>query len=161
MNKKGLSLIEIVLVIVILGIAMLPLLITYANVITRGMNREAISVAGSLAEELMEEIESKNYDNNPESPWTQKQNLGPDGTETRETFNDVDDFEGWSENPIPGFSGYSSSVEVYYVKPKNLDDINPEPPIGPTEYTDFKKIIVTVTHSQAGEIKLVSVRQGY
>jgi len=173
LNKKGLSLIEIVLVIIILGIAMLPLLITYANVITRGMKRETISIATGLATELMEEIESKRYDENESSPWTEKQNLGVETGDgeirtDKDTFDDVDDFittgsRSWipPDPPFDGFPGYSVHVEIHYVKPENLDDINPEPPVGPTEYTDFKKIIVTISHSQAGNVRLVSVKQGY
>lgn len=138
------------MVIVILGIAMLPLLITYANVITRGMKRETISIATGLATELMEEIESKRYDENESSPWTAT--LGPETGETdRSNFDDVDDFEGWSENPIPG---YSSSVDIYYVEPGKWDTEVQGP-------TDFKQIIVTISHSQAGNVRLVSVKQGY
>ncbi|MCK4245055.1 MAG: prepilin-type N-terminal cleavage/methylation domain-containing protein [Candidatus Omnitrophica bacterium] len=166
LRKEGLSLIEIVIVIIILSIAMLPLLVTYANVINKGMSREAISVVSALATELMEEIESKRYDENPDPPWTQKQNLGVDGVEdstNKDTFNDVDDFKGYSKDPISDeFPGYSVQIEVYYVHPEDLNEHqNPDPTILVTDYTDFKKIVVTVSHEEAGNIELVSVMGGY
>ena len=146
--------IEIVIVIIILGIAMLPLLITYANVASTGMQREAITIATSLAQTLMEEIESKRYDENEDPPWSAT--LGPNTGETgRGTYDDVDDFDGYGENPIPNFGGYNSSVSVSYVQPEDLDT----PVVGTT--TDFKKIVVTVSHSKAGNVRLVSVRQRY
>lgn len=154
MNKKGLSLIEIVIVIIVLGIALVPLLMTYANVANTGMQREAITIATSLAQTLMEEIESKRYDENTAPPWSAT--LGSETGETgRATYNDVDDFNGYSENPIPNFGGYSLSVSVSYVQPGDLET----PVVGTT--TDFKRIMVTVSHSKAGNVRLVSVRQPY
>lgn len=147
--------IEVVIVIIILGIAMLPLLITYANVANTGMQREAITIATSLAQTLMEEIESKRYDENADPPWTDPLSLGPDGETGRDTdYDDVDDFNEYSENPIPGFGGYTSSVSISYVQPGDLDT-----PVGTT--TDFKRIEVTISHSKAGNVRLVSVRQRY
>lgn len=63
MNKKrkGLTLIELVLVIVIIGIAIPPLLMLFSNLSWRGVRAEAISVATFLAEQCMEELISKPY----------------------------------------------------------------------------------------------------
>jgi len=165
-NKRGMTLIEIVIVIVVLSIAMLPLLIMYSNVVSKSAEGQIVPMATLLAQDLIEEIESKYYDEvqvaSDGPPWTQKQNLGPDKFEsTKSDFDDVDDFKDWVEDPISGYPSYSSFVEVYYVNADDLDNHqNPDPPIPNDGFTDFKKIIVTISCGEK-EIELVTVMQGY
>ncbi len=168
-NKRGMTLIEIIIVIVVLSIAMLPLLVMYSNVVSKSAEGQFVPTAALLGQDLIEEIESKYYDEvqvaGSGPPWTLKQNLGIDAGEVavnKNTFDDVDDFKDWTESTISGYPNYSSSVEVYYVNADDLDNHqNPDPPIANNEYTDFKKIIVTISHSQIGDIELVTVMQGY
>jgi len=169
-DNQGLTLIEIVIVIVVLAIAMLPLLSMFANVVRDSAEEQIIPTANLLAQELMEEIISKRYDE-MEYPgfkdgsytWTQKRYLGPDtGTgedsQDKSTFDDVDDFKDWLEDPLPNFPGYSSRVEVFYVFPGDLDT---EATIGNRESTDFKKIKVFISFQGEEKVSLVSVKQGF
>ncbi|MFH1904929.1 MAG: prepilin-type N-terminal cleavage/methylation domain-containing protein [bacterium] len=151
MKNRGMTLIEIIIVIVVLSIAMLPLLIMFSNVVAKSAEGQFVPTATLLGQDLIEEIESKRYDENTDPPWTVT--LGPEEA-TRDDYDDVDDFKGYSEDPISGYPNYSSSVDVYYVEP---GDLNTEV-TGPT---DFKKIIVTISHTQIGDIELVTVMQGY
>ena len=159
MKNHGMTLIEIIIVIVVLSIAMLPLLVMYSNVVSKSAEGQIIPMATLLGQDLIEEIESKYYDENEDPPsWTEKQFLGTDtGESTRADFDDADDFKGYSENPIADYPNYSSSVEVYYVEPHDLDT---EASIGAAEFRDFKKIIVTISCGEE-EIELVTVMQGY
>ena len=162
MKNHGMTLIEIIIVIVVLSLAMLPLLTMYSNVVSKSAEGQIVPMATLLAQDLIEEIESKYYDEvqvaGDGPPWTEKQNLGIDaGEAVRSDFNDADDFKGYSEDPIAGYPSYSSSVDVYYVEP---DDLDTEAVIGLTEFRDFKKIIVTISCGEE-EIELVTVMQGY
>lgn len=163
-NIEGFTLIEIVIVIVVLGIAMLPLLMMYTNVVVKSTDSQAMRVSSALGQDLMEEILSKRYDENPEEPWTEKQDLGVDGVENpadKTTFDDVDDFVDWAppgDEYFPGFNNYTAGVGVIYVNP---DDLNTDAGVAPTEDTDFKKITVTIRYRGSDKLDIVSVKQGY
>ena len=159
MNDRGFTLAEIVIAIVVLAIASAPFLVGIATLVRSSAEGQIPPVAAMLAQELMEEITSKRYDENSESPWTQRRYLGPDGGEgNRSDFDDVDDFNGWEESGISGFPSYSSTVNVYYV---NSGDLNTQASIGPNSYTDFKKIMVRISHGGKERILLVTATQGY
>jgi type II secretory pathway pseudopilin PulG len=124
MNKKGLTLIEAVAVIVVLGLAIPVLLRLFAEVSYKSARSESVSVATFYAEQLMEEIKSKRFDESSFYPWSTS--LGPDtstkgldGTNNETTANksnwdDIDDFNGYSDTPT---GGYSRSVTVIYLNP--------------------------------------------
>jgi hypothetical protein len=76
----------------------------------RSARATAISQATFYAQELMEEIKSKRFDENNDSPWSST--LGIEG-ETYPNYDDVDDFNGYSDNPA---TGYTRSVTVNYVR---------------------------------------------
>ncbi|HET6249155.1 MAG TPA: hypothetical protein VFE47_15785 [Tepidisphaeraceae bacterium] len=119
---------------------------------TRGM---------SLARQLLAEIVQDSY----EQPGATTSILGPEAGETRQTFNDVDDFNGWSESPpadvtgtpIPGFTGWSRAVKVEWVTPL---------PGGNTFTTSavetgLKRITVTVTAPSGLISTAVALRSRY
>lgn len=118
---KGLTIIELVVVIVVLGLAIPPLLTMWANVAWRSSKAEALADATFYAQELLEEVKSKNFDENEASaaPWTSSANFGPDAGENsnnRATFDDVDDFVGCTDTTVTTpASSYSRSVAVNYV----------------------------------------------
>ncbi len=168
MKCKGFTLIELVITIVILGIAMSPLLVMYGNIVVKSTESQVMRVSSFLGQDLMEEILSKRYDENEGGNWTQKINLGcvVDGEDptNKNTFDDVDDFIDWAP---PGdiyfgedFSSYTAQVQVFYVNPQDLNN-RPQPDIGDNEYTHFKKIIVTIKHRGSDILDIVSVKQGY
>lgn len=101
----------------------------------------------SLGQEIIEEARSKSYDNvtvNASAPpalipggFTAAGSLGTDSPETiRTTFNDFDDYDGWSTTMTTTHGDFAVSVEVFYV-----DEINYQKMTSPST---FKKIEVTV-----------------
>ncbi|MBU2437380.1 MAG: type II secretion system GspH family protein, partial [Candidatus Omnitrophica bacterium] len=95
MKKRAITLIEIIAVIVVLAIAIPTLSIMLVNASWSSARSEALADAAIYAQELMEEIKSKRFDENASSPWSST--LGVDSAESssdRTTFDDVDDFVG-------------------------------------------------------------------
>lgn len=121
-TSKGLTLIEIIVVIVVLGLAIPPLLNMWANVAWRSGRSEALADAAFYIQELMEEIKTKRFDENTTSPWST--NLGIDNTtkgldnatnETiaaRSNWDDIDDFHNATDIPA---TGYNRTVSIRYV----------------------------------------------
>lgn len=83
---------------------------------------------------------------------------GEDGG-TREYFDDIDDYNGWSSTPpqikdgtvIPGYDGWSRSVDVKFSR---LDD----PKSISVSETGIKRILVTVTDPRGRIEQVVAVR---
>jgi prepilin-type N-terminal cleavage/methylation domain-containing protein len=134
-TRKGLTIIELVVVIVVLGLAIPPLLTMWADVGWRFSRSEFLADSGFYAQALMEEIKSKAFVD-PNDP--NNTNLGPNAGESYPNFNDVDDFNGYSDNPA---SGYTRLVAVDYVSLSNATWINS------ASATDFKRIIITVSRA--------------
>lgn len=61
-SSRGLSLIELVIFIVIMGLAVPPLFIVAANIFEEHMNMEAMHVSTNLAQSKVEELKSKGFD---------------------------------------------------------------------------------------------------
>ncbi len=117
--SKGITLVEMVVVIVVLGMAIPVLLSAWANVAWRSSRSEAIADATFYGEELMEWVKSKRFDEKTAPPWTNSASFGVDAGENSanmDTFDDVDDFVNASDTRVtqsPG--GYRRSVAVEYV----------------------------------------------
>ncbi len=106
--SKGLTIIELAVVIVVLGLAIPPLLTMWADVAWRSSRSEFLADSAFYAQQLMEEIKSKDFVD-PDDP--NNTNLGPNTGENYPDFDDADDFNGYSDNPA---SGYARSVAVNY-----------------------------------------------
>lgn len=146
MKNKGLTVIELVVVIVVLGLAIPPLLTMWADVAWRSAASELLADSAFYAQQLMEEIKSKNFDESQSSPWTSSASFGPDGGENsndRATFDDVDDFVGCTDASVttPG-TGYARSAAVSYVtlNVSTWDEV-------PSGASNYKRIVVTVSRS--------------
>lgn len=113
--NKGLTLIEMVALIVLIGTAMPPLLTMWADTAWRSGKAESLADAGFYAQELMEEIKSKAYDektlNNSGPPWSSS--LGRESGENYPNFDDVDDYNNYSDSPA---SGYTRQATVTYIR---------------------------------------------
>jgi type II secretory pathway pseudopilin PulG len=121
--SKGITLMEMIVVIVLIGLAVPTLMNILANTSWHSVQSEGIADGAFYAQQLMEEIKSKRYDQNTTSPWTN--NLGVDAGEdsgNKATFNDVDDFMNAADpaitNPAPK---YFRSVKVEHALINALD----------------------------------------
>jgi Tfp pilus assembly protein PilV len=136
--RKGMSLIEAVAAIVVAGIGAAGFVAFYLSAMKGYAEAEMRTVGAFLARGLMDEVRSKRFDENHVAPFS-----GSPGTDASEnpadktTFDDVDDFDGWSEAG-PDFSGYDLSASVEYVTEADLDQVSVSP-------TGLKRITVTVS----------------
>lgn len=151
-TDSGFSLIELivslVILIVIFGL-IFPVLTGYKLSNARmELNTKAIFIA----EQLMQEILSKQYDENGTSPWTSTASFGGDLDDV--TRDDIDDYAGYTNSSISGFPGFTESVRVFYVSPAVLND-------SVNAATDIKKIMVTVTHSEIEPVILQTIMSSH
>jgi Tfp pilus assembly protein PilE len=119
LKNKGITLIEMIAIIVVVGLAIPVLMTSWADVAWKSGRSEALADANFFTQELMEAIKSKRFDEKNATPYTNSNNLGVDSGESstnNATFDDVDDFinatDSWVTSPA---AGYSRWVNVNYV----------------------------------------------
>ncbi|MGB2984553.1 MAG: hypothetical protein WBE26_01610 [Phycisphaerae bacterium] len=111
-----------------------------------------------LAQDLMSEILAQAYEEPVDTPV-----FGPEtaeGAGTRVSYDDVDDYSGWSASPpqkkdgaeTPGQIGWRRTVTVEYVYPDDLNTSTGTSDVG------VKKITVTVEHNDIPVASLVAIR---
>jgi prepilin-type N-terminal cleavage/methylation domain-containing protein len=160
-GRRGLTLVEVtisMLVMAVMLVAALSMLGSAAKARLVLANRQLGPV---LARQLMMEIVQNHYDH-----MTQPSNFGPEpgeNTGTRSAFDDVDDYDTWTECPprdktgniLPNCAGWTRSVQVCYA-----DLVNP---MGQPAGSDLglKRVIVTVTAPGGKKTVLVALRTRY
>ncbi len=175
MMKKGthgLTLIDLIVTLTILAIAIPTLLNVAAQVTQRSVRSSTLLRANRLGQELMEEVLSVQFDElankNANGNWStplgaETSTTGRDGatneqTSSKATFDDVDDFNGFSETLTGAFTGYRRSVTVSYVSPSDLNTPLTIPNPVPNNWTpDYKRIVVTVTPPVGSAVTLVTL----
>ncbi len=181
-RQSGFTLIELVITIVILGFSSM-ILLPFFNSISHSPDPLIRIRAVNLGQSLMDEILAKKWDNNtpagggpiktaesdrvPGAPAaTSSAGLGPETGETsRQLFNDVDDYDGYSEttgvfhdqdNNSFTLTGYQRSVQVRYIASTTAAiDHNTS---GLSTTSDSKLIVVTVTSSIGEKFYFTAVR---
>lgn len=128
MNRRGFILVEISVAYVLLTVGLVALLPVFVMAIKASKSTEKLQVSTYLSQELLEEIRLRKWDQSSAATASYVATptvIGIDAGETatnKLTFNDIDDFNGWTESPprdplnntIPSFSGYTRSVTVAY-----------------------------------------------
>jgi len=152
-SKKGFSLIEIIMIIVVVSIAIPALLILVGGEAQRGIEPELRITATNVAQQLMDEIMTKCWDETATtaancSGTVAYTNLGIDDETlgVLSTYDDMDDYAAVGGVPAVTVGGvsYSRSVQVCYVPDTALNSISPCVILGSTG-TNYKRIAVTVT----------------
>ena len=147
-SARGLTLIEIVSAIAILAIAAAVGFGAMTSSLPQALEVGRTIVARELARDLLEEVLSKSFDD--PSP--------PDGESFRGSFDDVDDYNGYSEHPpvdpngvpIPGAGAFTRGARVFPVDP-----LQPNTPV-PT--SALKRIEVEVSWGSGSMVTLVGLR---
>jgi len=154
--ERGFGLIELVVTIVILGIALTAVLGGIAAVTRRSADPVVLAQANAIAEAYLEEILLRRY-RDPDAPGSGCSFTGPGASEARETFDDIGDYAHFSGpaalQAVPGDSvdGYEVSVRVLCTV---LNDL---PALG-----DAARIEVTVTHRPtAYSVRLTGFRTNH
>jgi len=114
--------------------AMILLSAIVLRVNTSNLNNEEVRdqaqygvLATSIATSIIEEAQSKSFDHNTDTNsvtlLTQLSSvLGPEGGETEETFNDFDDYHGFTKRDSTMPSAiFDIACEVVYVTPNNIE----------------------------------------
>ncbi len=178
----GFTLIELVITIVILGFSSM-IILPFFSAISRSPDPLIRIRAVNLGQSLMDEILAKKWDNNTPNGGgalktseservlgapsaTPYASLGPEAGETsRQFFNDIDDFNGYSEttgvfhdqdNNAFTLTGYQRSVQVKYIASTTATiDHNT---VGLSNTSDSKLIVITVTSSTGEKFYFTAVR---
>lgn len=153
MNQRGFTIFEIVMTIFLLAVAIPPLLRVFAETAVTGAESAILPTATLLANQMMEEIKSKRFDELTEKDsggnWSTA--FGADtGEILKDNFDDVDDFNGWTQDFAPSYPDYTATVSIDYVASTDLDSplALPVPPV-PDDWTPSYKLI-EVRLSNAG-----------
>lgn len=126
--EKGFSLVEVIITIVIIGIALVAAIGSWGNIARHSADVMWQTKVAYLGQAYLEEILSRRFDENTPigggncSPsCTAEGDFGITGGapvtstdgETRENFDDVDDYDGLNENAVGLFVGLIGQVEAY------------------------------------------------
>ena len=153
--RRGFTLVEAAISIAIVGGLVVASLYALGGAARGRSVQTAAAVADGLAACLLSEILQCKYVD-PVSPV-----FGPEAGETngtRSAFEDVDDYNGWTETPpqnkdgttLAGYTGWTRSVVVAYVDPATMA-------VSATD-TGLKKITVTVTDPRGRQTTVSALR---
>ena len=161
--KNAFTLIEAVTSTLIVGILLSAALTAASSSAVMQYHASDRARGRFLAEALMSEILSQQYIDPGSSPA-----FGPEGGEatspaSRTNFDDVDDYNNWSESPpqnkdgtvIANFTGWTRTVSVCWVAPGDLAT----PVI--TSDTNVKRITVTVLHNRVPVVTSVAIKSNH
>ncbi len=164
MNRKGFLLVEVSVAYLLLTVGLVALLPVFIMAIKASKNTEQLQVSTYLSQELLEEIRLRKWDQAvPSTPAyiVTPTALGIDAGETatnKQTFNDIDDFNGWSESPprnplnisLPAFSAYTRTVSVSYANSSLVALSTPTT-------SDYKLVTVCTKGTKTNSICLTSL----
>jgi len=157
--RRGLSLVEVAISIVIVGGVLTASLTTVAHSKMGLLNMGHGARGILLAQQLMTEILQTEYEEPDDTPGWGRESSESGGD--RAERDDVDDYDGWSSSPpeykdgteIPNLDGWERQVTVRWVQPSDLTQTA-------ISDTGIKRITVTVTHDGVPVADLTAIRTG-
>lgn len=170
-RQLGLSLVELVMFIVVLGLALTAVLKAFTQATAASVDPQLRRQALAIAESLMEEVQLMPYtycgadDANVATAQavgdcaTLPEAIGPEAGEARGSFDNVNDYHGLAmagivditNSPVAGLSGYSANVSV---APDALGSIS-------AASGDALRITVRVTSPDGSTLTLDGYRSRY
>ncbi|GGW48598.1 type IV pilus modification PilV family protein [Alishewanella tabrizica] len=175
LRQRGVSLVELVVGITVLAIALSLITSILAPLFIKSTDPWHQVRATELGHSLMNEILARSYDENSDRsggmlrcgetgapPCTDAAQFGPDGSETRETYNDVDDFQGFvgsaaeltnllGSSLADQYLNYQVAVNVTYAAPTQVTGIN-------LAASQAKKIEITITTPTGANLQFAAYR---
>lgn len=140
-GQAGISLIELIISIVVIGIAVGGVITLYTRAVSQSADPMLVEQAVAIAEAYMEEITLKPF-------------VDPNGTEvgeTRATFDDVDDFNGLSDS---GARDQTDTVVASLALYNVLVTVQSEA-LHTVGAADALRIDVRVTHANASNVNVL------
>ncbi|MFT7415803.1 MAG: MSHA pilin protein MshD [Glaciecola sp.] len=189
--QRAFTLIELIVGMVIFAVAMVLVVTVLQPQVKKGIDPIWQVRAASLGQSLSNEILGKPFDQfsnrvggmdrcNESVPCTTSSGLGPDGSENRGSFNDVDDYHGLDitgENILNSlglttnvdgvniYAGFTAQVSVVYdqnVDGINDDDLNQDGSLDTgTLVANKKLILVTIITPGGDSIIMASIKGNY
>src|SRR3989338_7748134 len=162
-EERGFTILELAMSMLLLSFVLLSLIKVFGDISMLSVKPEYRNIQTMLAQELLEEIRSKRFDEvttkDANGNWSST--LGVDSGETsgtKSTYDDVDDFNGYSETMSSPYVGFTRSVVVSYVAGSDLDTSLTIPlPISDDWTPNFKKVTVTVSNSTVSSLTMETV----
>lgn len=151
-SQAGFSLTEVVVCTMLVGVMIFGSMSTIT--VSRFTHRQAAnqSAGPGLAQELLSEILAQAY----QPPTTETSPPGGSPAVARESFDDVDDYDGYSSSPVardgtplPGYEGWLRTVEVQLLG----DALNAQ-----SSDQGLKRITVRVTDPEGTTTTLTALR---
>ncbi|WP_157609774.1 hypothetical protein [Roseimaritima ulvae] len=157
-RRAGFNMLEVTISTLLVGVLLTGAMTTAGALIRRHGLRAQDDVKMGLAHDLLCEV-NQTFFSDPDNTHT---TLGPEfgeAEDTRRKFDDVDDYDGWTEsviqdklgNPAEGFAGFQRSVQVVYAR---LSD----PALDSSVPTDLKRITVRVVGPDQQTATLTGLR---
>lgn len=171
--RPAFTLIETLIAIGLMAVVIGAVTLSLVTSLRTAQENEDLAVAEGLAMDLMDEILNRRYCELGVTPYDVY--LRPGSVEvapgTRQLFDDIDDYNGWVEEPpkdrwgnllgrengtgglrpsvawAPDLTGFRREVTVSYVSPQ---DFKTSLPFGTV--TDFRKIVVTVSRRYSNNV---------
>ncbi len=189
--QRAFTLIELIVGIVIFAVAMVVVISVLQPQVKKGIDPIWQVRAASLGQSLSNEILAKSFDQfsnrvggmercNESVPCTTSSGLGPDPSENRGSYNDVDDYKGLdvtgaailnslglttNVNDINIYAGFRAQISVFY--DQNLDGINDDDldqdgnlDTG-TLVANKKLVTVTITTPGGERITMTSIKGNF
>ena len=179
LKKKGFTLIEIILFIVVFTLGVVGLLTLFFNTLGRTSDPVVRDRGIQVAQSVMEEIFSKKWDENTPNGGCKDEDfssvcvpdnssIGPDSGENFETYDDIDDYvdtgteykksKTWQSDNFTSTSGYNVNITVSYANVDGSGNISEET----STKTDYKMITVEVSGNGLNETyKLVAIKANF
>lgn len=159
-NRRGLSLTEVVISTMLVGVVLVGALEGVGGVIRSRTSISDRERADHLAHQLLTEVLAKDY---KDDQWYEQ--FGPEYDEwstsagQRTNWDDVDDYHGWSGSPPcsangasqSGFPQWTRSVAVQFVEPSN-------PAVTSIDDEGMKRVTVTVSYGGAELARISALR---
>ena len=150
---RGFTLLEILVTVVVIGIAATAIMGVYINTVRESANPLIQQQAIAIAEAYLEEIQLKNFAD-PDQPET--------GTEeaSRNLYDDIQDYNGLTDNGAEDQNGNAIvSLAAYTVQVAVTSRVMSGPDTVPA--VDSRRIDVTVSHAAISPITLSGFRANY
>jgi len=158
-RRRGLTLVEVVISTLIVGAMTVAALNALGAATKSSASTANRAIAVGLAEDLMAEILNAAYKEPVASPV-----FGPEGSEAsgpRSVFNDVDDYNGWSEQPPKTRDGAALADRALWRRRVVIERVVPTNPTQTTAgATDqgAKRIHVIVEYNGVQVLEQIAVR---
>ncbi|TNC82389.1 MAG: MSHA biogenesis protein MshD [Oleiphilus sp.] len=148
-HQRGVTLVELIISIVIIAIAMTAVLNAFSLSVSKSADPLWRNKSLKLAQLYLDEILAKNYDHatplggTPPVSSPACGSLGSETGETRATYNDVDDYNGISDNPPVSLIGALDATYAPYTVAVTVTCDGSR--VGASGNNHAKKIMVTIS----------------